>query len=158
MSAALTGCGQGQVNPPEQPAAPIQTPEAMDLAAASSAGGSSFTSGPKSFVGSWAVNPAWCERPQGERRPIVITPMRFEGYENSCDILTIDETNGGYDARLRCQSEGQTREERVRMAVSGDVLNITYPDRDGVQVKLARCPNSPDPSDEKSGLAKMVEK
>lgn len=157
LCAALAACGPGSVNPPDEPAEPIQTPEAM-IPAPNASGESAFAGGPKSFVGTWAADLAWCERPQGERRPIVITPMRFEGYENSCAIASIDETGGGYDARLACRSEGAQREERVRMSVSGDVLNLIYLDRDGAQVKLGRCPNSPDPADDKADLGAMLKK
>lgn len=153
----LAACGPDSVNPPDEPAEPIQTPEAM-IPAPNVSGESPFAGGPKSFVGRWAANLDWCERPQGERRPIIITPMRFEGYENSCDIAAIDEVNGGYNARLVCRSEGQERTERVRMAVSGDVLNIVYPDRDNSQAKLGRCPSSPDPADEKIDLGAMLKK
>lgn len=157
LCGAIAACGPGSVNPPDEPAQPIQTPEAM-TPAPNASGESPFAGGPKSFVGRWAANLDWCERPQGEHRPIIITPMRFEGHENSCDIAAIDEVNGGYDARLVCRSEGVDRSERIRMAVSGDVLNVIYLDRQDGSVKLARCPNSPDPADEKIDLGAMLEK
>lgn len=153
----LAACDRGNVNPPDEPAQPIRTPEAM-TPAPNASGASSFTAGAKSFVGRWAASAAWCQRPQGERRPIVITPMRFEGYENSCDIASIDERSSGYDARLVCQSEGMRREERVHMSVSGDVLNVIYLDREDAQVKLGRCPDSPDLADEKMDLGAMLKK
>jgi len=151
----LAGCDAGNVNPPTEPAQPIRTPEAM-TPAPNASGASSFAGGAKSFVGRWALSAEWCQRPQGERRPILITPLRFEGYENSCAIASIDEAGGGYDARLVCRSEGAQREERVRMSVSGDVLNLIYLDREDAQVKLGRCPNSPDLADDKIDLGEML--
>ena len=78
-------------------------------------------------------------QPQGERRPIQITPVRFEGYENSCHIASIDETANGYQAALQCQSEGQARNERVQMTVAGDILAVTWLDRGDTTVKLHKC-------------------
>jgi hypothetical protein len=153
----LVGCGRSGVNPPDQPARPVQSPEALQ--AVEAPGPSSLANrGPKSFVGRWAANAAWCVNPQGDQRPVEITPLRFQGLENSCDIASITEVTGGYDAALVCVAEGQTVRERVRMAVSGDMLTLIYldRDRDSQVTRLGRCPGSPDPSDEKSSLAKMM--
>ncbi len=112
--------------------------------------------GPRSFVGVWAANPAWCAQSAGERRSIIVTPMRFEGHENSCDIARIDETPNGYVATLTCAAEGRTTTERVHMAASGDVMNLTWIDRDMTTVKLARCPGSPRAPDPANPLEKML--
>jgi len=153
----LSACGQAEVNPPDQPAPPVQSPEA--LRAVEPPGLSSLANrGPASFVGLWAGNAAWCAAPQGAERPIRITPLRFEGYENSCDIARITEVAGGYDADLRCQAEGRTRTERVRLMTSGDMLTILYLDRDGASAKLGRCPGSPKPAEAASPLAAMMKK
>lgn len=84
--------------------------------------------------------------------------MRFEGYENRCDIARIDETPNGYVANLNCLSEGQASAERVHMAASGDVMNLTYLDRDFKTVKLLRCPGSPRAPDPANPLEKMLGK
>ena len=99
---------------------------------------------------------AWCARPQGDRRPLTITPQRFEGYENRCDIAHIDETPHGYVATLNCTAEGQVATERVHMAAAGDVMNLTYIDRDMTTVKLLRCPGSPRAPDPANPLEKML--
>ncbi|MBA4807594.1 hypothetical protein [Brevundimonas sp.] len=151
----LAACDHRGVNPPDEPAAPLRTPEAMQQV--EPPGPSSLASrGSRSFVGVWAANPGWCANPQGERRPIILTPMRFEGYENRCDIARIDETGSGYVATLNCAGEGQTRSERVHMAASGDVMNLTWIDRDITTVKLARCPGSPRAPDPANPLEKMM--
>ncbi len=157
-AASLTaGCGDSSVNPPDQPAAPVQSPEA--LREIEPPGPSSLASrGAPSFVGVWSANAAWCADPRGERRPITLTPMRFEGYENSCDIARIVETPGAYDANLVCQAEGQEHRETVRLAVSGDMLTLTYLDRDGAVAKLGRCPGSPKPAGQGNDLVKMLKK
>ena len=77
-------------------------------------------SGPASFVGLWAANRAWCANPRGAERPIEISTTRFEGYENSCGILSVNQVADGYEAGLACSAEGQTSRERVRMNVQGD--------------------------------------
>ena len=67
--ALLAACGDHEVNPPNEPAAPLRTPEAMQPV--EPPGPSSLAGrGPRSFVGVWAANPQWCARPQGERSPI----------------------------------------------------------------------------------------
>ena len=155
--ALLAACGDHNVNPPDEPAAPLRTPEAMQPV--ESPGPSSLASrGPRSFVGVWSANAAWCAHPQGERRPIAITPLRFEGYENGCDIATIRETPNGYAATLSCMAGGQARTERLHMAATGDVMNLTYVDRNMETVKLARCPGSPRAPDPANPLEKMMKK
>ncbi len=157
LALGLTACGPSGVNPPDEPARPVQSPEALQEIEAP--GPSSLASrGAKSFVGRWAANAAWCADPRGDERPIEITPMRFEGYENSCDIASITEVASGYDAALVCAAEGQTRRERVRLAASGDMLTLVYLDRDNALIRLGRCPGSPEPAQEKTGLAKMLKR
>lgn len=139
---ALAGCGQAQTNPPTDPAAPIDTPEAQAPAPIPPPGVGSIMpgSGPQTFVGRWAASAAWCANPQGAERPIEITTTRFEGYENSCGILSISQVSDGYEAALACAAEGETTSERVRMAVQGDSLRLTWLNRNNAVVSLARCP------------------
>ncbi|KAK0352028.1 hypothetical protein LTR94_022531 [Friedmanniomyces endolithicus] len=140
LGSLLGACGENDVNPPDQPAAPLRTAEAMQ--AVEPPGPSSLASrGPRSF---------------GDRRPLTITPQRFEGYENRCDIAHIDETPHGYVATLNCTAEGQVATERVHMAAAGDVMNLTYIDRDMTTVKLLRCPGSPRAPDPANPLEKML--
>ena len=143
---ALAACGRGEgSNPPTEPAAPLNTPEAMAPAAPSPTGPVIPGTGPASFVGRWAVDARWCANTQGAERAVVITPFRFEGYENSCDLADIQQVAGGYEARLRCQAEGQMRQERARFTVSGQTLDIAWLDRNQ-QVKLLRCTTLADPA------------
>ena len=151
----LVACGDHEVNPPNEPAAPLRTPEAMQPV--EPPGPSSLAGrGPRSFVGVWAANPQWCARPQGERSPITLTPLRFDAYGRNCDIASIDETGSGYVSVLRCAGRAQT--ERVHMSTSGDVMNLTYVDQDMKTVKLARCPGSPRAPDPANPLEKMMKK
>ena len=138
----LAGCGEAsRVNPPTEPAEAVTAPAANAPGAAPSGSTAPMLpgAGPTSFVGRWAADVRWCAAPQGANRPIEITPTRFEGYENGCDIATVDETDTGYVATLRCLSEGQTRNERVHMAVSGQTLRLEYLDRGGKPVQLLKC-------------------
>ena len=150
----LAACGDHQVNPPNEPAAPLRTPEAMQQV--EPPGPSSLAGrGPRSFVGVWAANPLWCAQPQGARSPIIMTPMRFDAYGHNCDIARIDERGSGYVAALSCKAQGQVKTERVHMSTTGDVMNLTYVDRDMTTVKLARCPGSPRAPDPANPLEKM---
>jgi predicted small lipoprotein YifL len=136
---ALSACGEaGPVNPPTEPARPI---EAVDPGAPADDGTVSMMPGrgPTSFVGRWAADPVWCATPQGAERPIEITATRFEGYENSCSIAAVDELVDGYVATLACQAEGQMSSERVRFQVTGDVMRLTWLDRGVESVTLRKC-------------------
>ncbi|MDP2765283.1 MAG: hypothetical protein Q8O54_10665, partial [Brevundimonas sp.] len=72
--------------------------------------------------------------------PIRISETRFEGYENSCDVVQIDGGGSSWTATLSCKGEGQTSSERVRMDVDGDTMALSYADRGGQGVTLTRCP------------------
>lgn len=153
----LAACSDRQVNPPTEPAAPLRTPEAMQQVAPK--GPSSLAErGRRSFVGVWAANTTWCARPEDERSPIVLTPLRFDAYGRKCDIARIDETSSGYAATLSCEVEGRSDTERVHMSTTGDVMNLTYVDRNMQTVKLARCPGSPRAPDPANPLEKMMKK
>ena len=158
LALSVAACGQGPVNPPDEPARPVQSPDALQEIQAP--GPSSLANrGAKSFVGRWTANATWCANPQGDQRPIDITPMRFEGYENRCDIERITEVASGYELSLVCTAEGQTRRERVFAAVSGDMLSLVYLDRgDTDPTRLGRCPGSPKPEAQTSGLMKMLKR
>lgn len=138
LTALLAACGQQNVNPPTEPAEPITGPgtEAPKETDAETRPGT----GAASFVGRWAADASWCANTSGAERAIEITPTRFEGYENSCLIAGVDERNGGWTVNLQCESEGQTRSERVQVAVADDILDLSYPDRGGETVELTRCP------------------
>lgn len=138
----LSACGQAGTNAPTDPAAPINTPEAEAPLPTPPPGMGSIMpgSGPQTFVGHWAANAAWCTHPNGAERPIQITTTRFEGHENSCGILSIAQVAQGYEAALACAAEGQTSSERIRLAVHGDSLRLTWLNRDSAVFNLARCP------------------
>jgi hypothetical protein len=138
----LVACGSSETNAPTDPAAPIDTPEAEAPAPTPPPGVGSIMpgSGPQTFVGRWAANAAWCANSQGSEQPIAITTTRFEGYENSCGILSISQVAEGYEAALACASEGQTSSERIRMAVQGESMRLTWLNRNNAVISLARCP------------------
>ena len=84
----------------------------------------------------YVVDPAFLSY---DRVPIRITPTRFEGYENRCDILEVRESEGVYDADMRCTAEGTTSDQTIRMLVQGDNLDLTYVSAGGGKVQLKRC-------------------
>lgn len=138
---ALAACGPGEPNPPTEPAEPIDSPEAEAPPGPPPPGTGSILpgSGPRSFVGRWAADVSWCPNVTGPERPIEITTTRFEGYENSCAIAAVDQVADGYEAALTCTAEGAVTNERVRMAVSGQTLRLTWLNRDNAVVALTKC-------------------
>lgn len=152
----LGACGDGiTVNPPTEPAPPVVAVDPVDSVAPADPGRVSMvpSRGPPSFVGRWAADVAWCAAPQGERRPIEITATRFEGYENSCAISAVEEVADGYVASLSCLSEGVGSGERVKLAVAGDTLRMTWLDRgEPVPVTLRQCTTLADTDPRPPGL------
>lgn len=94
------------------------------------------------YVGVWAGPQASCDnRPgSGEAAPIQITRTDFIGYENRCEIRSVTRTGEGYEAVMRCTSEGETSSERLVLGVNADTLDITYSDRDDMTASFVRCP------------------
>lgn len=144
---ALAACGPAEINSPTNPARPIQTAEAEAPAPTPPPGVGSIMpgSGPQTFVGRWAAQTGWCANPRGAARPIEISTTRFEGYENSCGIVSVSQVADGYEATLACAAEGRTSSERVRLAVQGDSLRLTWLNRNSAVVSLARCPTPAQP-------------
>lgn len=138
---ALAACGSGETNPPTEPAAPIDTPDAAAPPAAPPPGlGPSLPGGgPRNFVGRWAADVSWCANTSGAERPIEITTTRFEGYENSCAIDDIQQVSDGYEADLTCMAEGSAARERVRMSVTGQAMRLTWLNRDNALINLTKC-------------------
>ena len=137
----LAACDRQTVNPPTEPAAPIASPEVTPAPAEPPGVGPALPgSGPATFVGRWAGSAAWCANTTGAERPITITPLRFEGYENSCAITSLDQVNDGYELTLACEAEGDVSRERVRLSRQEDVLRLTWLNRNDAVVLLVRCP------------------
>ena len=137
----LGACDRQTVNPPTEPAEAIATSEVAPPAPSPPGVGPSLPgAGPQSFVGRWAAETAWCNNTTGPQRPITITPLRVEGYENSCAITTLDEVVDGYEVALACQAEGAATGERVRLSVQDEVLRLTWLNRNDAVVLLKRCP------------------
>ena len=136
---AVAACGPGEPNPPTDPAQPIDTPVTAAPPAPPGAGSILPGTGPRSFVGRWAADVSWCPNTTGPQRPIEITTNRFEGYENSCAIGVIDEVADAYEVLLTCAAEGAVSSERVRMAVSGQAMRLTWLNRDNAVVTLTKC-------------------
>ncbi|MFS0739575.1 hypothetical protein ABC365_03035 [Brevundimonas sp. 3P9-tot-E] len=139
----LAACDRpGAVNPPTEPAQPVQGPIAAAPPAQRPPGAASMLpgAGPVSFVGRWAAKAEWCAQTTGEGRAIEITTTEFSGYENRCAIVGIDEQPDGYQATLSCDSEGVRMRERVRFVATAETLNLTWLDRGTDQpVLLIRC-------------------
>jgi hypothetical protein len=131
----LAACGEPS-NPPTEPAEPVTGAPTINPTVPVRPG-----EGPDSFVGTWAADETWCGNTPAttDQVPIRISALRFEGYENRCDITAIEQRGDSYDAGLTCEAEGMTSREAVNMRVVGDVLTLTWANRDGEPVRLVRC-------------------
>ncbi len=148
----VAACDRQTVNPPTEPAAPAASPEVAPAAPAPPGVGPALPgAGPASFVGRWAGEAAWCANTTGPEQPITLTPLRFEGYENSCAIGSIDQVTDGYELALTCQAEGTVSRERVRLSVQEDVLRLTWLNRNAAVVLLARCRTAAEPAGPPAG-------
>ena len=136
----FAACQRETLNPPTEPAEPIPAP-AGETPAEPAVPAASAT-----IVSRWAAQASWCANTSGPQRPIEISIQRFEGYENSCAITSLDQVTGGYEATLACQSEGTSARERVRLTPQGDALRLTWMDRNEAVVNLVRCPAAPEPN------------
>ncbi|MGR2739157.1 hypothetical protein ACUY1T_11980 [Billgrantia sp. Q4P2] len=115
----LTGCDD------EQAAAPDDEPALQDAVA---------------YVGRWAAKPAWCAG-GGEERVIMISPSRFEGYENVCEMEVSQEAEDEWSAQLECSGEGTRSSEQIRLQLENhEAMTLTWLDRDDAEVSLMRCP------------------
>lgn len=142
----LAACGSKSEPPAEAGPYADAPPDARTSAVLTPGAARRPGTGPTSFVGRWAAEADWCVHPRGPERPIEITPIRFEGYENSCHIFSIDETATGYQALLQCVSDGARRDEHVRFKVSDQTLTLTWLDRGGTSVDLRRCVDADAPT------------
>ena len=109
--------------------------------------------GPTSFVGRWSRDVSWCADPAGDPRTLEITPTQFSGDGSRCDIASIDQAINGYDATLRCEAGTGTRTERVSMAVAGQVLTLTWLDRQDEPMSLTKCTTLGDTTTKAPALA-----
>ncbi|MBB5746484.1 hypothetical protein [Brevundimonas variabilis] len=141
-TALLAACGQeAAVNSPTEPAPAIETPAMATPGVDSGIAGSGAMpgTGPTSFVGRWSRDVSWCADPAGNPRTLAITPVQFAGDGQRCEIASIDQAVNGYDANLQCQTGTGPRTERVSMTVAGQVLTLTWLDRQDDPVTLTKC-------------------
>lgn len=140
----IAACDRQTVNPPTEPAAPITSAEVAPPAPTPPGVGTVMPgAGPASFVGRWAGNLAWCANTSGAEQPVTLTPLRFDGYGNSCAITSLEQVIDGYEVTLACQAEGGASRERLRLSVQDDVLRLTWLNRNEAVVLLRRCPAVP---------------
>lgn len=140
----IAACDRQTINPPTEPAAPPASLEVAPPAPGPADIGSALPgAGPASFVGRWAGKAAWCANSSGAEQAITLTPLRFEGYEHSCAITSLDQVIDGYEVMLACQAGGDASRERVRLSVQDEVLRLTWLNRNEAVVLLVRCPATP---------------
>lgn len=97
------------------------------------------------YAGRWAPDPALCGRDDEEDRAMTIGPSRFEGTEVSCEMEVTEEGSNVWEAQLDCPGDDIANDERIRMSLEegdedGEVMTLTYLDREDHEVTLMRCP------------------
>jgi hypothetical protein len=99
------------------------------------------------FAGRWAAEPALCARGGEEDRSITLGPSRFEGNETSCDMTVTEEGENAWSADLDCPPDDMATDENIHLSLEeesdegeGEVMTLTYLDREDHEVTLMRCP------------------
>ncbi|MFQ3789152.1 hypothetical protein [Halomonas sp. A29] len=99
------------------------------------------------YAGRWATEPALCGQDGEEDRAITIGPSHFEGTEASCDMEVTEEGENAWMAQLDCPPDDMATDERMHLSLEeeseggeGEVLTLTYLDREDHEVTLMRCP------------------
>lgn len=140
----VAACERQDPKSPAAPVAPVITSEVAPPPAPPGVGPALPGAGPASFVGRWAADAAWCAETAGPHQPITLSITRFQGDQHSCAIATLHQVRDGYEAGLACQAGGATSDERVRLSVQGEVLRLTWLNRNEAVLLLKRCPAAPE--------------
>jgi hypothetical protein len=145
--ALVAGCGEDDLNPPTQPAAPIDAPTAGALGPAHQGAVYRPGRGPASFMGRWSEDVAWCAlQPGGRDTPVEITVDAVTGGGAHCAIASIHQAGDSYDVELRCPSA-----QTVRFTVVGTVMTALYLAPDVREVTLNKCTTLADSPVEDAG-------
>ena len=134
---SLAACGQGaDVNPPTQPADPVGPVTQAEKATTIPRPGT----GAAVFTGRWAAQASWCANTSAttDQVPVEITATEFNGYESRCTLTEVTEVGASWEAARRCQGEGETRTDRIRMTVVENTMTLDYLDG-GASVTLTKC-------------------
>ncbi|MGQ4879434.1 hypothetical protein ACOJCM_12785 [Billgrantia sp. LNSP4103-1] len=99
------------------------------------------------YAGRWATEPALCAEGGDEVRAITLGPSRFEGSDASCDMAVAEEGDNAWSAELDCPPDDMATDESIHFSLEeesdegeGEVLTLTYPEREDYEVTLMRCP------------------
>ncbi len=142
LATLLAACDPpGQVNPPTEPAQPIQGPGTSAPPPQRPPGMEPLLrgAGATSFVGRWAAAAGACAQPDDEAA-LEITTADLHGRGLLCVIETINERGQGYDALLSCQTAAGQAERPARFEATDDTLRLIWLDRPNEQPqRLIRC-------------------
>lgn len=132
----LAACGgEGDLNPPTQPADPVLAPSADAFGPAGQGVVYRPGTGPATFVGRWAEDVAACVfEPGGRGTPVDISVTEIRGGGVDCRIVSIQQVGDSYNAQLSCPSP-----QRVRFTVTDTVLTALYLAPDVTSVTLNKC-------------------
>ena len=142
LATLLAACDSpGQVNPPTEPAQPIQGPGTSAPPPQRPPGMEPLLrgAGATSFIGRWAPTAEGCAQP-GDQAALDITITDLSGRGLRCALETTDERGRGYDARLDCEAPGGRISRLVRFEATDETLRLIWQDRpQGRTERLIRC-------------------
>ena len=93
------------------------------------------------WVGTWAAEAEWCENDDtSEEGPVHIEPEGYYGFEAQCRYEVVRRTGAAsWRIDADCTAGGRPYRETLLYALDGDLLRVTYLDRDGENVTFRRC-------------------
>jgi len=142
LATLLAACDPpGRVNPPTEPAQPIQGPGTSAAPPLRPSGMEPLMrgAGAPSFIGRWAATAAVCAQ-AADQTALEITTTDMQGRGLRCAIETINERGQGYDALLSCETAAGQAEQPVRFEATDDTLRLIWLDQPNEQpLRLIRC-------------------
>lgn len=142
LATLLAACDPpGQVNPPTEPAQPIQGPGTSAPPPQRPPGMEPLLrgAGATSFVGRWAATAGSCAQ-VGDQVALEITTADLHGRGLHCTIETINERGQGYDALLACETAAGRTERHARLEATDDTLRLMWLDQPAEPpMRLIRC-------------------
>ncbi len=142
LAILLAACDPpGQVNPPTEPAQPIQGPGTSAPPPQRPPGMEPMLrgAGATSFIGRWAATADSCAQ-VGDQAALEITTTDLHGRGLRCALQTINERGQGYDALLNCETTAGPTERHARFEATDDTLRLIWLDQPNEQpMRLIRC-------------------
>ncbi|WP_313574634.1 hypothetical protein [Brevundimonas sp.] len=143
LAILLAACDPpGQVNPPTEPAQPIQGPGTSAPPPQRPPGMEPMLrgAGATSFIGRWAATADACAQAGDHQAVLDVTTTDLHGRGLRCALETINERGQGYDALLACETATGRTERHARFEATDDSLRLMWLHQPSEQpMRLIRC-------------------